>query len=100
MVLISSLIRSKIKTLASTAIPIVSTIPAIPGRVSVAAKYAIIEKINAILKIKPTLANSPNKPYEAIINKRTNIPAIIAAIFPDLILSAPNSGPTVLCSKT
>ena len=32
----SSLILSKIKTLASTAIPIVKTIPAIPGRVNVA----------------------------------------------------------------
>ena len=32
----SSRIRSKISTLASTAIPIVSTIPAIPGKVSVA----------------------------------------------------------------
>ena len=34
--LISSLMRSKIKTFASTAIPIVNTIPAIPGSVNVA----------------------------------------------------------------
>ena len=38
---ISSLIRSKMRTFASTPIPIVRMTPAIPGRVRVAAKYAI-----------------------------------------------------------
>ena len=44
----SSLIRSKIRTLASTAIPTVRTIPAIPGRVSEACN----RDNNATIKIK------------------------------------------------
>ena len=47
--LISSLIRSKINTFASTAIPIVRTIPAIPGKVNVACKLDNKAKINATL---------------------------------------------------
>ena len=40
----SSLILEKIKTLASTAIPIVKTIPAIPGNVKVADKIQVFNK--------------------------------------------------------
>ena len=55
----SSRMRSNISTLASTAIPMVNTIPAIPGKVSaepindMMAKIIIKLKINAILAIKP-----------------------------------------------
>ncbi len=59
---ISSFIRSNIKTLASTAIPIVKTIPAIPGRVNVA---PIIDNKDIIIKrlaIKAMLAMIPTKP--------------------------------------
>ena len=57
--LISSRIRWKIKTFASTAIPIVSTIPAIPGKVSVAPKTPRTEIINNTLKINAAAAKTP-----------------------------------------
>ena len=47
----SSRIRSKIKTFASTAIPIVKTMPAIPGRVNVACRVDNSAIIRMILKI-------------------------------------------------
>ena len=58
----SSLIRSKISTFASTAMPIVSTIPAIPGRVRVACKADKAPKIMTILKNRAKFAKIPNKP--------------------------------------
>ena len=54
--LISSLILSKIITLASTAIPIVNTIPAIPGRVNVAWSNDKIPTIKIIFKINAKFA--------------------------------------------
>ena len=48
----SSLERSKISTLASTAIPIVSTIPAIPGKVSTAPILDNTPKIRRIFTNK------------------------------------------------
>ena len=60
--LTSSLILSKIYTFACTAIPIVKTIPAIPGSVKVALiDVSIANKINK-LKIKAILAKIPNTP--------------------------------------
>ena len=50
----SSRTRSYISTFASTAIPIVNTIPAIPGRVSTAPKPESIPKINKILSKSAT----------------------------------------------
>ena len=47
----SSRTRSKISTLASTAIPMVNTIPAIPGSVRVALKPAKMPKIKMMLMI-------------------------------------------------
>ena len=47
----SSLILSKISTLASTAIPTVKAIPAIPGNVSVAFRRTMQETRNKILEI-------------------------------------------------
>ena len=60
-ILISSFILSKIKTFASTAIPTVKIIPAIPGKVKVASNKVKIPtnknkfKIKAILAIKPKI---------------------------------------------
>ena len=53
---------SKIITLASTAIPIVNTIPAIPGSVSVAPIKPKEEIIINRFAIKATLAINPNIP--------------------------------------
>ena len=60
-VLSSSLILSNISTFASTAIPTVKIIPAIPGNVNVASKIVKIPiniskfAINAVLAIKPNI---------------------------------------------
>ena len=59
---ISSLIRSKIRTLASTDIPIVKTIPAIPGNVNTAPKLASTPKINKMFNNKAISANPPALP--------------------------------------
>ena len=48
----SSRTRSKINTLASTEIPIVSTIPAIPGKVKTAPNPARTPNISNMLKVK------------------------------------------------
>ena len=58
----SSLIRSKISTFASTEIPIVNIIPAIPGSVNTAPNPARIPKINIILTTKATSAKAPALP--------------------------------------
>ena len=58
---ISSRMRSKMRTLASTAIPTVSTIPAIPGKVKVAPSTDMIATSNTRLVVSATLAASPNQ---------------------------------------
>ena len=58
----SSLIRSKISTFASTDIPMVRIIPAIPGSVNTAPNPASIPKINMILTTKATSAKAPALP--------------------------------------
>ena len=58
----SSLIRSKISTLASTDIPIVKTIPAIPGNVNTAFKLVNTPKINKMFNNKATSAKTPALP--------------------------------------
>ncbi|GFQ67924.1 hypothetical protein TNCT_693921 [Trichonephila clavata] len=60
--LISSRIRSNIKTFASTAIPTVSAIPAIPGKVRVASSRVRIDNIRTTLEKSATEANTPNLP--------------------------------------
>ena len=52
----SSRTRSKMRMLASTAVPIVSTIPAIPAKVSTAPKEAREPKINTTLTMRAMLA--------------------------------------------
>jgi len=58
---ISSRIREKISTLASTAIPIVNTIPAIPGRVRVAPSTDISASSKTMLPASATVAITPKK---------------------------------------
>ena len=58
----SSRIRSKISTFASTDIPIVSTIPAIPGNVSTAPSPANTPKMNRILTTNAISAKIPALP--------------------------------------
>ena len=58
----SSLIRSKISTFASTDIPIVSTIPANPGKVKTAPKPDNTPKINKMLSSNAMLAAIPPLP--------------------------------------
>ena len=58
----SSLIRSKISTLASTDIPMVNTIPAIPGRVSTAFKLTNTPKINKMFNRRAISAKIPAFP--------------------------------------
>ena len=58
----SSLILSKIKTLASTDIPIVNTIPAIPGKVKTAPSPARTPKINKIFNTRAISAKIPDDP--------------------------------------
>jgi len=59
---LSSLILSKIRTFASTAIPIVNTIPAIPGNVNVAPIVPNNEIIINKFTINETLARAPKVP--------------------------------------
>ena len=56
----SSRILEKIKTFASTAIPTVRTIPAIPGNVKVAESTDITATTKIILKLNARLAATPN----------------------------------------
>ena len=56
----SSRIRSKISTLASTAIPMVKTIPAIPGKVSEEPKIDIIAMMIITFTASATVENTPN----------------------------------------
>ena len=58
----SSRILSKIKTFASTAIPIVKTIPAIPGSVKVACSTDNAPTIKTMLKNRAILAKTPKRP--------------------------------------
>ena len=97
-VLSSSLILSKISTFASTAIPTVKIIPAIPGKVRVASN--IVKTPTSINKfeIKATLAITPKILYFNIIKIITKINPITREIVPDFIESSPKSGPTVLSS--
>ena len=96
--LVSSFILSKIKTFASTAIPTVKIIPAIPGRVRVASNNVkiLISNIKLIIRVK--FAMIPKILYFNVINPMTNKNPIMSESIPALIESCPKSGPTVLSS--
>ena len=69
----SSLILSKIKTLASTAIPTVNIIPAIPGKVKVASKIVRTPIKSNKLITKAILVIKPNILYLKSIKRITRI---------------------------
>jgi hypothetical protein len=56
----SSRMRALMMTLASTAMPTVSTMPAMPGSVSVADSSDIAATSSTTLLIRATTANTPN----------------------------------------
>ena len=58
----SSRMRSLIRTLASTDIPMVRTMPAIPGKVRVACSSDSEAMMKARFTTSAMMANSPNKP--------------------------------------
>ena len=60
----SSFILSKMRTLASTAIPTVKIIPAIPGRVKVASNKVNIPTNIVKFTIRATLAIKPNTVFK------------------------------------
>lgn len=98
--LTSSRILSKINTFASTAIPMVRIIPAMPGRVKVAPIKLNAPSIRNRLVKTVTVVNTPNRPYAATINKTTAIRPIMEATMPSRIESEPKPAPTVLSSRT
>ena len=84
--------------MASTAIPTVKIIPAIPGKVNVASKRVNIPKrINKFI-INVTLVINPNIRYFTNIKIITKRKPMANAIIPAFIESCPKSGPTVLSS--
>ena len=97
-VFISSFTLSKIKTLASTAIPTVKMIPAIPGSVSVASTIVRIPINNTKFIISVRSAIIPKRLYLYNMYKMTKRKPIAKDINPALIESSPKSGPTVLSS--
>ena len=83
----SSLILSKIKTFASTAIPTVNIIPAMPGKVRVASKIVKTPIKRNKFIIKAMFVINPNILYFIKINRITKTKPIIKAIMPALIES-------------
>ena len=73
--------------MASTAIPTVKIIPAIPGKVSVASNNVSIPISKNKLNISVTLAINPKILYFISINKITNENPIIKDNIPELIES-------------
>ena len=83
----SSLILSKIRTFASTDIPIVRTIPAIPGKVNVASNSVNMpNKINKLI-MSVILVINPNILYLTNMKIITNKNPIARAMIPALIES-------------
>ena len=80
--LISSEILAKINTFASTAIPTVRTIPAIPGSVRVPPTTDMIDTTKIKLHIRAMLAERPNNLYLISIKIKTKIKPIIMELIP------------------
>ena len=78
----SSLTRSKISTLASTAMPMEIINPAIPAAVKVTGKSLKSAKIIATKIQRERVATSPGKRYQRIKNRATSKNPIIAALTP------------------
>ena len=99
-ILLSSRILSNMRTLASTAIPVVRTIPAIPGSVRVAPIMERLANIRIRFASRAIAAKHPNSLYRKIMKERTSSKAMIAARLPASTESLPKPGPTVLSSST
>ncbi len=91
----SSLIRSKISTFASTAIPIDMMNPAIPAAVRVTGMSLKSAKIIAINIQREIVATSPGKRYQRIRNNATSKKPIIVAFTPAWTALSPRVAPIV-----
>ena len=80
--------------------PIVRTMPAMPGSVSVAWMADSAPSISTMFISNAATANTPNKPYETIMYPMTAISPTIDAILPASIESAPRPGPIDRSSST
>ena len=98
---ISSRIRAKIITLASTAIPMDRIIPAIPGKVKVISNSHSANTVNAEYKINARLAVKPGTRYITIIKSITSTRPMAAAFKLVEMASSPNCAPTTFeCSSS
>ena len=95
----SSEILAKIRTLASTAIPTVKTIPAIPGKVRVAPTIDITAVTKTKLVISAKFAESPKSLYRTSMKMKTRRNPIKTELTPFSIFSCPRVGP-IVCSST
>ena len=90
----SSRIRSKIRTLASTAIPTVNTRPAIPDNVNEAPIITITERIRIRFRISAKAATIPGTPkYQPIIKTSTTANEMEIASCPLAIVAVPKDAP-------
>ena len=94
----SSRIRSKMRTFASTAMPTVSTMPAIPGRVRVAWSMDSTATMSTRLAARARFATSPKRRYQNAMNPSTRQNPMITERSPWSMLSWPRLGPTVRSS--
>ena len=82
--------------MASTAIPIERTIPAIPGRVSVSLKAASKHTTSSTYKVSPSTDARPGTAYTISINTISIANPIAAALRLVEIASCPSFAPTTL----
>ena len=95
-----SLIRSKISTWVSTAMPTVSTRPAIPGRVSTApGSTASIPTCINRLAMSAVMATQPNLRYQAIMNSIMPAMPNASAVKPASMFCKPRVGPIERSSR-
>ena len=90
--------RSKISTLASTAMPIVSAMPAMPGSVSVACSAVSAPSSRIRFAISAMLAKMPKRPYIAPMNTTTRTTPTMEATSPASTESAPRPAPMLRSS--
>ena len=93
---ISSRTRAKMMTLASTAMPILRMIPAIPGRVRVTLNAFNIRSTSSVYITSARLEASPGRKYTKIIKMNTMASPIAPAFRLVLIACSPNWAPTTL----
>lgn len=80
--------------------PMVSTMPAMPGKVSVAPSSDSSATIIATWTASAMLARKPRKPYATNMKATTRIEPITPATLPAWMESWPRPGPTVRSSMT